>query len=237
MNFYEKNLLYFTGKTNGVLMTFGWVMALAGIWCLVKAFGNLDASHSELVTGVILLIVGGFSINAGKTIEWPVSDADYDREIENYIANLETLALDKLGLDESEVNEIAPIILGGYEFDGVEKVKKGNDGKWRSNIYKVAVLFFSLNELHSYSMRFNTLQEEKNESTDVYFYQDVVSVSTSSLTFKVKIDEQENTINNEAFKLTTKGGTSFSVNILKNQQYAQESVNAMRALLREKKQA
>ena len=85
-------------------------------------------------------------------------------------------------------------------------------------------------------MRFNTLRDEKTEGTDVFFYQDIVSASTSSLTFKVNADGKEITINPEAFKLTTKGGTSFTVNIL-NAQQAHESVNAMRALLREKKQA
>ena len=98
------------------------------------------------------------------------------------------------------------------------------------------MLFFSRNELHCYTMRFNTLRDEKTEGTDVFFYQDIVSASTSSLSLTVKVNGREIIVNPEAFKLTTKGGTFFTVNIL-NSQYGQESVKAMRALLREKKQA
>ena len=58
-----------------------------------------------------------------------MSDTDYDSSIESYTASLKLLALEKLGVEESEVNEVAPIILGGYEFDGVEKVKHGRDNK------------------------------------------------------------------------------------------------------------
>ena len=129
-----------------------------------------------------------------------MSDTDYDSSIESYTASLKPLALEKLGVEESEVNEVAPIILGGYEFDGVEKVKHGRDNKWRSNIYKVVMLSFSRNELHCYTMRFNTLRDEKTEGTDVFFYQDIVSASTSSLSITVKVNGRENTVNPEALK-------------------------------------
>ena len=149
-------------------------------------------------------------------------------------------ALNKLGVDESEVSEVPPIILSGYDFDfenvEVERVKQGADGKWRSNIYKVIMIFFTSNEVHCYTIRFKTTKNLIiGEATDVYFYQDIVSASTSSEREKVKVNEKEIIINSEAFKLTTKGGTSLTVNLL-DAQYAQESVNAMRALLREKKQ-
>ena len=225
---YQRNLLYFTGEDN----LSGCIMAAICVFAFVVA---IKAGNTAMLAVSVVLFVIGVIQGWGEK-KWPVSDADYDALIESYTASLKSLALDKLGVDESEVNEVTPIILGGYEFDGVEKVKQGSDSKWRSNIYKVVMLFFSRNELHCYTMRFNTLRDEKTEGTDVFFYQDIVSASTSSLTFKVNADGKEITINPEAFKLTTKGGTSFTVNIL-NAQQAHESVNAMRALLREKKQA
>jgi hypothetical protein len=116
-------------------------------------------------------------------------------------------------------------------------VKQGENGKWRSNTYKVVMLFFSRNELNCYTLTFKTTEDRiLNETTDVYFYQDIVSASTSSVNETVKVVGSEITINSEAFKLTTKGGTSITVNLLNSRQ-GHESVNAMRALLREKKQA
>ncbi len=224
---YSKNLLYFTGKGSTGLMIFGGILALFGVMCFVDV--------NAPIAGCVLLALGMLAASAGVQ-KWPVSDSDYDKAVKDYLSNLKSIALDKLGVDESEVSEVAPIILGGYEFEGVDRVKKGEDGKWRSNIYKVVALFFSPHELHGYTMRFNTLRDEKTEGTDVYFYQDIVSASTSSLTIKTTVDGKEITVNPEAFKLTTKGGTSFTVNLL-DSAYGQESVKAMRALLREKKQA
>lgn len=98
------------------------------------------------------------------------------------------------------------------------------------------MLFFSRHELHGYTLTFNTLRVARNEGTDVYFYQDIVSVSTSSLTVKTTVDGKEIKVNNiETFDITTKGGTSLTVNLSDSRQ-GEESVNAMRALLREKKQ-
>ncbi len=223
---YQRNLTYFTGTGNKVLLGIGVLVALGGL-------GGLQRGDSG--AGFLVILVGCALMYWGSP-RWPVSDSDYDKAVKDYLSNLKSIALDKLGVDESEVSEVAPIILGGYEFEGVDRVKKGEDGKWRSNIYKVVALFFSPHELHGYTMRFNTLRNEKTEGTDVYFYQDIVSASTSSLTIKTTVDGKEITVNPEAFKLTTKGGTSFTVNLL-DAAYGQESVKAMRALLREKKQA
>ena len=85
-------------------------------------------------------------------------------------------------------------------------------------------------------MNFNTLEKKQTESTDVYFYQDIVSVSTTSQETEIadSITNEKQTVNYESFELRTAGGTSLSVAI-RDQDQAQRSINAMRALLREKK--
>ncbi|MBQ8693320.1 MAG: hypothetical protein IJ520_09265 [Synergistaceae bacterium] len=145
-------------------------------------------------TSVFLIIpVAGCAIIYSGVQRWPVSDSDYDNSVKGYISNLKRRALNKLGVDESEVSEVPPIILSGYEFDdNVERVKQGDDGRLRSNIYKVVVLFFSRHELHGYTLAFNTLRDARNEGTDVYFYQDIVSVSTLSKTVEAKVDGKKN---------------------------------------------
>ena len=233
---YNRNLLYFTGTGDyTTLMFVGGILALLGFGFIVASLQS--GVYVPIIVGLVLGRLGLWMVSEGRQNRRPVSDSDYDNAVKAYISNLKSQALEKLGVDESEVNEVAPIILTGYEFEGVDRVKKGEDGKWRSNIYKVVALFFSPHELHGYTLKFNTLHDAKTEGTDVYFYQDIVSVSTLSLTSKVTVDGKEITIDNtEAFKLTTKGGTSLTVN-LSDAAYGQESVRAMRALLREKKQA
>ena len=85
--------------------------------------------------------------------------------------------------------------------------------------------------MHCYTYRFDTTEDKKTEETDVYFYKDIVSVSTAS--DEAKLGDQS--FNYEYFKLTTAGGTALTVS-LRDVNNAQRSINAMRSLLREKKQ-
>ena len=159
------------------------------------------------------------------------ADAEYDKLATGMIKFTKDDALAKLGLDESEVTEAAPVCISGYSFDGAEYVKMGKDGKWRSNRYETWYLFFSKNEVHCCKKTIKTTADWKTESTDVYFYKDIVSVSTTSES-KTVLNKH---IDYDCFVLTTAGGTAFKVS-LKDVDDAQRSVNAMRSLLRAKKQ-
>lgn len=163
------------------------------------------------------------------------SDKQYDESVRENLRDLKSRALKKLGIDEDEISEVAPITFEGYDYQGANKRKEGKDKKWRSNVYKAVMIFFSQNEMHCYTLRFKTTEQEQIEGTDVYFYQDIVSASTASNTETITVGKKQKTVNIEAFQLTTKGGNSITVNLL-NAADAQKSVNAMRALLREKKQ-
>ena len=206
--------------------------------CLVIILVAIRAADS-IIEGVVCILIG---IAVLCLVYFALTDKMSDGEYDSAVAEcsdslIRSRAFSKLGVDESEVNEIAPIFLSGYDFDGTDKikVKKGNDNLWRSNIYKTIALFFSRNELHCYTIKFLTTENYiLSEETDVYFYQDIVSASTASVNNKITVKGQKITINAEVFRLTTKGGTSITVNIVDSRR-AQESVNAMRALLREKK--
>jgi hypothetical protein len=93
------------------------------------------------------------------------------------------------------------------------------------------MLFFSEHEVHCYTYNFDTTSQKQTEATDVYFYKDIVSVSTASDTVQVLGQN----VDYEYFKLTTAGGTALSVS-LRDVSNAQRSINAMRALLKTKKQ-
>ena len=250
---YDKNLLYFTGSktlitiVTCILIVLGIVLMEMHVKEVIERIpGGISLSfiliQQPLIMiinwGTILIIVGFLlAKRRDKFRTWPVSDKEYDTDVLGFAKELKkSRALNKLGLDESEVKEVAPIVLYGYDFEGADKIKKGDDGKWRSNIFKLVALFSSANELHGYTMRFNTLRDAKTEGTEIFFYQDIVSVSTSSTAINAKLDGKDITVNSEAFKLTTKGGTSITVCLDDANKY-QGSFKAMRALLREKKQA
>lgn len=232
---YKRNLTYFDGESSSgalVLIIFG--MGCVGSSALVfllegevGALGGLSA-----FIGIALLIFGIVISNANSAKI--MKDQDYEEMIRELIrGNTDEEAYYKLGIDVAEVSEAKPIYIDGYDFKTAEKVKKGFDGKWRSNKYRHVAIYFSENEIHVYTKIINTIKEQKNESTDVYFYEDIVSVSTSSE--KEKIFNNTKEIEYEAFRLTTKGGTSLNVAIIDTDD-VQRSINAMRSLLRMKKQ-
>ena len=207
-----------------------------GYFAFLLMVGGLITLRVSTGIGIAVMILGFavFAILCLLSVK-KISDDEYDSIVTKYADSLKSRAMSKLGVDESKVNEIAPIFMGGYDFEGADKFKQGNDKIWRSNVYKSIMLFFSRNELHCYTIRFKTTENLiLGEGTDVYFYQDIVSASTASESNKITIGGKETIINSEVFRLTTKGGTSLTVNII-DSRHAQESVNAMRALLREKK--
>ena len=156
---YTKNQNYFN-EPGGCLGGIGILLILGSIGGFMN--GDTGAALAVLVVGIALLATS----SGGSGI----SDSEYDSSVSGYANGLSrTKALRKLGVDESEVNEIAPIIMGGYDFKGADMFKEGADKLWRSNVYKVIMLFFSRNELYCYEARFKTTEVEMlGEATDVY---------------------------------------------------------------------
>jgi len=144
-------------------------------------------------------------------------------------------ALNKIGLDASEVNEIAPICLEGFEDSEFDKV--GSDGKWRSAAYQVTHLFFSSTQVYMHKMVFHLDKDSKEERTEEYFYKDITNfststssvetISTSGCTNKVS----RTSIEVKEFALIVPGD-KFTCT---TQQDVERQIQAMKAKLREKK--
>ncbi len=236
---YNYNKRYFYQYRPGV--TGQIVLAIIGALVL-KFFGNSDWKPFGLpifnwkLFGVSLIVLGIAWIVISQIIYKKkfISDADYERSVATKLANLRERAINRLGIDSDEVNEIEPIEFSAFKYLGCRKVKKGKDGYLRTDVYESVYLFFSQNEVHCYTYNFNTCEDKERESTDVYFYNDIVSVSTTSETATIEDNGVEQEINYEAFKLVTAGGTSLTV-VIRDRDAVQRSINAMRALLREKK--
>lgn len=102
---YQKNQKYFEGVSymgGIILIVIGAIIFLAGLF----------KSAGAAIVG-LLLLAGGivFVILKKKGI---VTDAEYDASVASMLNNIQSKALNKLGVDEDEVKEIAPISFDGY---------------------------------------------------------------------------------------------------------------------------
>ena len=224
-------------------------------------------SSQAFFIGLIFIGLGGWLIYSWSQ---KPSDQRVDQWVEESLKKIRTKALAKSGLDESEVVADTVVVYGPrfWNVGGAEVgVKKGADGVIRFMPLGVTVINFTQNQLAAYQCALDLMTDNAlSESTDEYFYRDVVSVATQSksLTWdraaipsalvkgplKGLISHGKLQLNAaETFVLTTSGGTSIEVVLQDPQliksagggsiptQMAEKAVQAVRKMLREKKAA
>lgn len=206
---------------------------------------NLKAGVITCLIGLVLLaaspIVGIIAIAIGALLIYlqvggRPTDEEIDAAVTSQLKDMKSRALRKLGVDEDEVSEIAPITFDGYVYNKA-LIKQGKDGKYRSSKYQAVMFFFSSNEVHCFTYDFSIVESSQKESTDVYFYKDIVSVSTQTEGTEYSVGKGKSSqFDYEYFKLTTTGGTSISCAV-RNIDDAQRSINGMRSLIKNKKMA
>lgn len=103
--------------------------------------------------------------------------------------NLKKAALSKIGLDEDQVNEIAPIKFEGFNF--LKSKYKTSD---TASAYTVTWLFFSSSQIYFYSYTFDMTSSTKDVKTEEYFYKDVTNFSSSNETVEVIIYDSKGCI-------------------------------------------
>jgi len=184
-----------------------------------------------LVIGLILLHK---ATSFNKTVI-SISDQEIDQICMEHLLSLKSMAIKKHGIDEEQIKESDPIQFDGYYFKPLGAkppvIKRGNDGRIRSSNYNAIIMMFSSEQVYCYEYRFSLLKDEKQVSTDEYFYNDIVSVSTKTDI----VTYGKSSINTENFSLTTSGGTTIGATIFDIER-AEKSINAMKNLLRIKKQ-
>jgi len=172
-----------------------------------------------------------------------VSDQEYDALLQSMLDsfNSKQKALNKIGLDESELKEIDPVYFEGYKFDNNSFAKRGADNKLRSSKYQISWLFFNAEQVYLYQFTFNFVEDGKNEATDEYFYKDITNFSTSSDTVETLYydDKQKKNmlynVSTNRFALTVPGDKFYCA--MKQNDYTERAIQAMKAKLREKKNA
>lgn len=164
--------------------------------------------------------------------------------------NVKQRAMEKIGLDESQIQEIEPIMLNSFDFKG-DVFTKYQSGWFVSNVYSITWIFFSAEQLYTYQIIFDTTSDDLTEITRDYFYTDITCFSTVK---RVKeyistsitqvgggclrgANQQENTSKTHyeynSFAIIAPG-TEYSVSMSDNPTI-ERSIQAAKAMLREKK--
>ena len=199
------------------------------------------------------------------------TDDQMDTWLEEDLRTFHGKAMVKTGTDESELVAETVMVTGPRFWNtggAPAKFKKGNDNVLRFTPVGVTVINFTASQLLCYSAVLDlTTGDGKNESTDEYFYRDVVSVSTKTKNITVKFSAAEamgagvaggqfgadksglQLTAAETFELTTSGGTSIEV-ILRDPGLvsrmgggempttrAEKAIQAVRKMVRESKSA
>jgi len=153
-------------------------------------------------------------------------------------------ALGKIGLDESQVNEIEPIHFEGYRFDDKDAdAKFGKDGKWRSSMYQISWVFFSSTQVYVYQYSFSMTEDGRKEQTEEYFYKDITNCSTTSDTVEKVVVEKSGCKGEEKVTRKNVDSTQFTIVVpgdkfrcsMVQSEYSEKAVQGMKAKLREKK--
>ncbi len=180
-----------------------------------------------------------------------MKDAEFEEMVMQRIkrTDFKQRALDKIGLDESELLEIEPFCTEGYAFDDKMSYfyRLRNDGIWVSSNYSVCWLFFSETEIHFYTYIYDTTSDSEREFVEGYFYKDVTSIMVSSDVEEVEIPKptcaglgkykiSHEHVKYSRFKLTVAGSSHYA-SISKPTAEIDRAIQGMKHKLREKKNA
>lgn len=171
-----------------------------------------------------------------------ITDAEYDNLVASTIRqnDFKQKALAKIGLDESEVNEIEPVNFEGWDVGkSTNWAKYGKDNKARSSAYQVTWMFFSASQVYIYKNIIHFDKDDKKVSTEEYFYKDITNFSTTTDTEErnvwndsLKKNEVRNVDSNK-FAITVPGDKFYCS--MEQNDYTERAIQGMKAKLREKK--
>lgn len=165
-----------------------------------------------------------------------MKDEAYDELVKQRVASIgsKAKALSKIGLDESQINEINPINFSGYNFDGEYYAKLGKDGKLRSSKYQITWIFCSATQVYVYISTFDMTEDSKKEQTEEYFYKDITNFSTTTETVEYYQGLSKRTKDVSRFAIVVPGDKLYCS--MQGTQENERAVQAMKQKLREKKQ-
>jgi hypothetical protein len=106
-------------------------------------------------------------------------DQEFDeilvRKVRGY--NILDMALRKLNVDMSEVQEVSPVLLDNY-YPESSYHKIGKDFVCRSSEYQLSCVLCASTKIYLYSFIFDLTSVSTKEHTKEYFYGDITNIST-----------------------------------------------------------
>lgn len=164
-----------------------------------------------------------------------ISDDEYQRMVFSRRDSMDSRAkaISRIGLDEDQIKEIPPAYFEGYSFQN-SYAKRPAKGSWVSSAYEVSWLFFSSDQVYLYSYTFNMDDDDYSEETHEFFYKDITSFSTSSVTETARaLGDKRFEVQTNKFAMIVPGDKiTVSMEGVKN---SDAIIQAMKQQLREKK--
>ena len=172
----------------------------------------------------------------------PDSDFDANKERQIKAVNLKQKALNKLGIDEEQVNEVEPICLVGPAYDSKYRWR-GSDNLNRFSAYQITYIFCSNDQVYVYQYTINLDSDEKKERAEEYFYKDITNFTTVDDTEELEFAISKgclHTLKTERLKVDTNSlkisipGDAFMCSMISDDE-TEGKIQALKAKLREKK--
>jgi hypothetical protein len=213
--------------------------------------GFLGFNEGDIGNGLFCFIVGSaFAIFIyTKSANLP-SEFELDSWLEEDIqAIIKNRPYDKLGISKEDLVAETLLVVGpvfwnvsGFDVKDI-MMKKGKDGFNRFSIWTVQVFMFTENYLCSYKCQYNWIKNTYiNESTNEFFYKDVVSVKTDTISSAYTLMNGQRMVHSEAFQLKLAGD---EITVITNDvslntssamvSKAEKAVQSIRVMLRDKK--
>jgi hypothetical protein len=238
----------------------GWTVWFMGIGLLCLLLG-IEPSSKEIlyymdIPSFMVILIGLIMalisiIGIAFYFQGKPTDQQIDEWLEEDKRMLESFALNRLGTDETQMIR-EPLTIFKPVFWNIRGIsssdismKKGKDGLTRFSVWEVAIFHLTDKYLGSFHAIFNFLNgKTANESTEEFFYQDIVKVGTAeeSIILKdgKKLTDAENfvikvssgdsiSVRDITFKLGQRGTQSVPTTPI------EKTVQALRVVLREKK--
>lgn len=248
---------YFERPPKDIDWSWKWILFCVFVGPLLCCVRGAEAVGGCIIAAGILYVAYQLWSHAQAQAKYRntprATDEEFDEWLEEDLQRLSMEALDELGVDESElVGERVSILALPSYFDrsgAYTDYKIGADRILRFTPIDITLINLTEHQLISYQATFDfTTGNALNPSTDEYFYNDIVSVSTvkESSTVRYSDGSMEQRNDSETFRLVTAGGTTLSVKLYDRElidKYggerprtrADEAVRVIRRTLRDKK--
>ena len=186
------------GKLNGKMIFIGIALILVGI---IVAILVIPKNTLVGVIAMLVLFVVGISVmlptilskkkGKGNADAWQAEyehrrttwdqefDAFYKRTVDSM--NLRQTAMRKIGIVDEQLADVQPFYIFGSLLNGAQDwFRTDAYGVIRADHNEITWLFFSKDQVYLYNIKFRLTNGKRVETTQEFFYTDIVSVTVGS---------------------------------------------------------